>query len=74
MEFRSDDGTTELEPEMKTYGKLFREGGKVLGRPFFVRELQQQGLKEAGFVDIKTIDYKACMLILCIVRTLIFWF
>lgn len=58
VEFRSDDGTLELEPVMKIYGKLFREGGKVLDRPFFVRELQQQGMGEAGFKDMKTIDYK----------------
>lgn len=37
---------------------MYEEGGKTLGRPFFVGELQVEGLKEAGFVGIKTVDYK----------------
>lgn len=60
VEFRSDDGTDKLEPVLKTYGKLFRDGGKVLDRPFFVRDLQEQGVEEAGFVNTRTIDYKVC--------------
>ncbi|KAJ4227927.1 hypothetical protein NW759_004016 [Fusarium solani] len=54
----SDDGTDELEPVLKVCDKMYEEGGKALGRPFFVSELQVEGLKEAGFVDIKTVDYK----------------
>ena len=58
VDFRSDDETTDLEPVLKTYGQLFREGGKILGYPFFVRELQQEAFEAAGFTDIKTVDYK----------------
>ncbi|KAH7021987.1 S-adenosyl-L-methionine-dependent methyltransferase [Ilyonectria destructans] len=58
IEFRSDDGTTDLEPVFQTYQKLFEDGGKVLGNSFFVRDLQQKAFEEAGFVDVKTVDYK----------------
>ncbi|RTE84495.1 hypothetical protein BHE90_000860 [Fusarium euwallaceae] len=54
----SDDGTDELEPVLKVCDKMYEEGGKAMGRPFFVGELQVEGMKEAGFVDIKTVDYK----------------
>jgi hypothetical protein len=56
--FRSDDGTTELEPVFKTYQKLFEDGSQILGNPFFVHDLQQKAFKEAGFTDVKTVDYK----------------
>ncbi|EWG41488.1 hypothetical protein FVEG_15297 [Fusarium verticillioides 7600] len=56
--FRSDDGTTELEPVFKTYQKLFEDGSKILGNPFFVHDLQQKAFEEAGFKDIETVDYK----------------
>ncbi|KAG6071169.1 hypothetical protein E4U16_006306, partial [Claviceps sp. LM84 group G4] len=58
VELYSDDGSTELEPVLASYGDLFREGGKVLNRHFFVRELQQQAFDEAGFVEQKSIPYK----------------
>ncbi|KAF5026340.1 hypothetical protein F66182_1548 [Fusarium sp. NRRL 66182] len=58
IEFRSDDGTVDLEPNLGLFTKLFQEGGKVLGVPFFVYEQQAKGFKEAGFEDIKTVDYK----------------
>ncbi|KAI8649750.1 Tam methyltransferase [Fusarium keratoplasticum] len=56
--FRSDDGTTELEPVFETYQKLFEDGGRILGNPFFVHDLQQKGFEEASFEDVKTVDYK----------------
>ncbi|KLO86235.1 Uncharacterized protein Y057_7346 [Fusarium fujikuroi] len=56
--FRSDDGTTELEPVFKTYQKLFEEGSQILGNPFFVHDLQQRAFEEAGFTDVETVDYK----------------
>lgn len=37
---------------------MYEEGGKVLKRPFFVSEVQVEGMKKAGFVDLKTVDYK----------------
>lgn len=58
IEFRSDDRTIDLEPVFKTYQKLFEDGGKVLGNSFFVRDLQKKAFEEAGFVDVKTVDYK----------------
>jgi hypothetical protein len=38
---------------------MYEEGGKVLNRSFFVSELQVEGMRKAGFVDLKTVDYKA---------------
>ncbi|KAJ3541848.1 hypothetical protein NM208_g4407 [Fusarium decemcellulare] len=58
VEFRSDDGTVDLEPSLQMFTKLFQEGGKALGRPFFVHDLQEQGFKEAGFEDVQVIDHK----------------
>lgn len=60
VEFRSDDGTAELEPVLKTWGQLFREGGNILGRPFFVQELQQEAFDKAGFIEKKSSYYKVC--------------
>ncbi|KAG5662037.1 hypothetical protein KAF25_004276 [Fusarium avenaceum] len=58
VRFRSDDGSTELEPIFKTYQKLFEEGSRIIGNPFFVHELQQKAFEQASFTDIKTMDYK----------------
>ncbi|KAJ3544750.1 hypothetical protein NM208_g2889 [Fusarium decemcellulare] len=58
VEFRSDDGTIDREPNLKLYKKLFEEGGKALGISFFVYDEQVKAFEEAGFVDIKTVDYK----------------
>ncbi|KAG6174936.1 hypothetical protein E4U51_008385 [Claviceps purpurea] len=51
VEFCSDDGTTELEPILASFGELFREAEKVLNRPFFLRDVQRQAFDEAGFVE-----------------------
>ncbi|KAG6175325.1 hypothetical protein E4U51_002323 [Claviceps purpurea] len=56
--FHSDDGTTELEPVLASFGELFMEAGQILNRPFFVQELQQQAFDEAGFVEKRFIRYK----------------
>uniref|UniRef100_A0A0D2Y9R6 Methyltransferase type 11 domain-containing protein n=1 Tax=Fusarium oxysporum (strain Fo5176) TaxID=660025 RepID=A0A0D2Y9R6_FUSOF len=58
IHFRSDDGTAEEEEVYKLCNKLYEEGGKAIGRTFFVHDLQPKGMEEAGFVDIKTVDYK----------------
>lgn len=58
--FRSDDGTTELEPVFKTYQKLFEDGSQILGNPFFVHDLQLKAFEEARFTDVDTVDYKVC--------------
>ncbi|KAH7179986.1 S-adenosyl-L-methionine-dependent methyltransferase [Fusarium flagelliforme] len=58
VRIRSDDGTADLAPVWKTCDKMYEEGGKVLNRSFFVSELQEEGIKKAGFVDVKVVDYK----------------
>jgi ubiquinone/menaquinone biosynthesis C-methylase UbiE len=58
IRIRSDDGTTDLEPVWKTCDKLLEEGGKAMDRTFFVSELQDEGIKKAGFEDVKVVDYK----------------
>ncbi|KAG6159443.1 hypothetical protein E4U51_007717 [Claviceps purpurea] len=58
VELRSDDGSTELEPVLASWGELFREAGKVLNRPFFVEEIQKQAFDEAGFVEKRVVQYK----------------
>lgn len=59
--FLSDDGTTDKEWGIKMWNSLYREGGKKFGRSFCVVEedLQMPAFKEAGFVDIQHVDYKA---------------
>ncbi|CCE32552.1 uncharacterized protein CPUR_06412 [Claviceps purpurea 20.1] len=56
--FYSDDGTTELEPVLASFGELFLEAGKILNRPFFVQELQQEAFDETGFVEKRFVRYK----------------
>ncbi|KAG6154980.1 hypothetical protein E4U51_008586, partial [Claviceps purpurea] len=58
VEFRSDDGTLELEPVLASFGELFREAGKVLNRPIFVEDIQRQAFDDAGFVDKKVVRFK----------------
>ncbi|QPC64428.1 hypothetical protein HYE67_006659 [Fusarium culmorum] len=58
VEFRCDDGSIDMEPNLKMYKKLFEEGGKVLNTSFFVNDMQVQGFKDAGFEEIRIIDYK----------------
>ncbi|CCE28868.1 uncharacterized protein CPUR_02558 [Claviceps purpurea 20.1] len=58
-EFRSDDGSTQLEPILASFGELFREAGKILKRPLFVQEIQPQALDEAGFIDKRVVRFKA---------------
>ncbi|KAG6084314.1 hypothetical protein E4U16_002122 [Claviceps sp. LM84 group G4] len=57
-EFLSDDGTTELEPILASFGELYRQASKILNRPLFVQEIQPQALDEAGFIDKRVIPYK----------------
>ncbi|CCE27614.1 uncharacterized protein CPUR_01088 [Claviceps purpurea 20.1] len=57
-EFRSDDGTTELEPVLASHGELFRKAGKALDRPLFVEEIQPQAFAEAGFIERRVARYK----------------
>ncbi|CCE28058.1 uncharacterized protein CPUR_01532 [Claviceps purpurea 20.1] len=58
VEFRSDDGTTELEPVLASYGELFRQASKILDRPLFVQEIQPEAFDEAGFIEKRVAQYK----------------
>ncbi|KAH7239697.1 hypothetical protein NW759_008688 [Fusarium solani] len=58
VEFRSDDGTSERQDVLRLGKKMYEEGGKALGLPFFVHDLQKKGIEEAGFQDIKMVEYK----------------
>ncbi|KAG6069575.1 hypothetical protein E4U16_007600 [Claviceps sp. LM84 group G4] len=57
-EICSDDGTTELEPILASWGELFREASKVLNRPLSVKDIQKQAFDEAGFVEERVVRYK----------------
>lgn len=60
VEIRSDDGTTDDVPVLKTWARIYAEGGQKLGTPFYVQRqgLQEKGFQEAGFTDITSVDYK----------------
>ena len=61
VEFRSDDATTDLEPVLAMYKEMFEASGEATGRPFFVSDLQTAGVEAAGFVGVKTFDYKVSL-------------
>lgn len=54
----SDDGTVKEGSALDQWGKVFREGGKKLGRTFAIYEedLQRKGMEAAGFVNIEFKD------------------
>ncbi|KAK7420781.1 hypothetical protein QQX98_002585 [Neonectria punicea] len=56
----SDDGTVDGNTSIETWNALYREGGKASGRSFTVvkEDLQVKAMHEAGFVDVKHVDYK----------------
>ncbi|KAI8675416.1 hypothetical protein NCS57_00442700 [Fusarium keratoplasticum] len=56
-----DDGTAADEDTIKVWNSVFEEGGKKLGHSFTVIEdgLQETGIREAGFEDIKAFPFKA---------------
>ncbi|KAG6085654.1 hypothetical protein E4U16_003458 [Claviceps sp. LM84 group G4] len=58
VEFRSDDGTIELEPVLSSFVELFQEAGNVLKSSFFVQEIREKAFDEAGFVDKNVVRYK----------------
>ncbi|KAF5963772.1 methyltransferase [Fusarium bulbicola] len=57
----SNDGTVTETCAINEWGKFFIEGGKKLNRTFEIidKDLQQKGMEEAGFVDVKVWDFKA---------------
>jgi len=56
----SDDGTVEPGSALDTWGRLFTEAGKRIGKSFtvLVDDVQQIGIRAAGFVDVHAVDYK----------------
>ncbi|KAF5680616.1 methyltransferase [Fusarium heterosporum] len=60
VHFYSDDGTTELEPALKTWENLYEAGSATTGKPFFLQPqaIQEQSIAKAGFTDVKVFDYK----------------
>lgn len=62
----SDDGTVTETCAINEWGKFFIEGGKKLNRTFEIldKDLQQKGMEEAGFVDVKVWDFKVCCITL----------
>ncbi|KAK1749537.1 S-adenosyl-L-methionine-dependent methyltransferase [Echria macrotheca] len=60
VDFVSDDGTVKQDSSLALWGKMCNETGKKIGRPFTVLTdgLQREGMEKAGFVDIKTVEYK----------------
>ncbi|KAL6411376.1 uncharacterized protein AUP68_05080 [Ilyonectria robusta] len=59
VHFFSDDGTTDAEPVLKTWDKLYTDGGKATGRNFFILDDQRSAFKAAGFEDVNVVNYKA---------------
>lgn len=57
-QFFSDDGSAKEGGALDQWSKVFREGGKKLGRVFTVYEddLQRKGMEAAGFVDVEFKD------------------
>ncbi|EWG54428.1 hypothetical protein FVEG_12645 [Fusarium verticillioides 7600] len=56
----SDDGTVQPGSALSQWEKFFVEGGRKIGRPFtiFEENIQREGMREAGFVDIEERDFK----------------
>ncbi|KAF5579157.1 mRNA 3 end-processing YTH1 [Fusarium pseudoanthophilum] len=56
----SDDGTVQPGSALSQWEKFFVEGGRKIGRPFtiFEENVQREGMREAGFVDIEERDFK----------------
>lgn len=58
--FESDDGSVKENSALSQWGKIFAEGGRMLGRSFslFEEEIQRRGIEEAGFVDLQEANFK----------------
>lgn len=58
--FESDDGSVKENSALSQWGKLFAEGGRMLGRScsLFEEEIQRRGIEEAGFVDLQEANFK----------------
>lgn len=60
VDFVSDDNTVDPDSALALWGRMCKETGIKIGRPFTVLtdDVQKKGLEEAGFVDIQAVDYK----------------
>lgn len=61
--FQSDDGTVKDDSPMAQWGKLFLEGGKILGRIFTIVDdgTQRSAMDKAGFIGIQEHEVKVCL-------------
>ncbi|KAF4966928.1 hypothetical protein FSARC_5461, partial [Fusarium sarcochroum] len=56
--FCCDDESIENAPALRTWNTLFKEGGKVFGRSFCDVDNDVKLLRDAGFVDVQSVEYK----------------
>ena len=63
----SDDGTVGKDTAMGQWGKIWQEAGRRMGTPMDVTEknIQEEGMKEAGFVNLSKETYKVSALFCC---------
>ncbi|KAF5576130.1 mRNA 3 end-processing YTH1 [Fusarium pseudocircinatum] len=56
----SGDGTVRPGSALSQWEAFFVEGGRKVGRPFTIlkENIQREGMREAGFVDIEERDFK----------------
>ncbi|KAK0610736.1 S-adenosyl-L-methionine-dependent methyltransferase [Immersiella caudata] len=60
VDFVSDDATVAPDSALALWGRMCKETGEKIGRPFTVLtdNVQKTGLETAGFVDVQTVDFK----------------
>lgn len=58
--FLCDDGSADDREVVKTWNKIFEEGGKAVGSSFTVidDDVQELGIREAGFGDVQGLTLK----------------
>jgi len=58
--FLCDDDTADKEEVMKTWNKVFEDGGKAIGTSFTVidENVQELGIKEVGFEEVEGVTLK----------------
>ena len=63
VDYVSDDGTVKPDSAMAMWGRMCREAGPKMGRPFTILRdrLQRKGMEEAGFTNIHEVDRKVPM-------------
>lgn len=58
----SEDGTIHDKAALSQWSAIWKEGGRKSGNPVEIleKDLQADGMREAGFTNIKVTDYKVC--------------